>query len=245
MQRSVLLSIPLFLLLAGCGSERQKSTKHYDGEALAKQKCSQCHNLDMPPKTSDKEIAPPLYTVTVHLKDWMKTPTPDAQRQKFVDFVADYVIHPSREKSYCDPKSLKLYGLMPSQKGKVTSDEVRAIAAWAYDTYDQMKMLAAMKERNRLAAMPPWQQVLETRDCRSCHIIGAGKLAPSFPQVARKYAGDPDALKKIEASILHGSHGLWPRYKVPMRAYGDLTPRQLEGVARWILKQNKSGDSAD
>jgi len=243
MKSAFYLSALTLLLLAGCGSTQQKSTRHYDGEALAKQKCSRCHNLDMPPKTSDKEIAPPLYTVTVHLKDWMKTPTPDLQRQKFIDFLADYVIHPSREKSYCDPKSLKLYGLMPSQKGKVTPDEVRAIAAWAYDTYDQMKMLAVMKERNRLAAMPPWKQVLETRDCRSCHIIGAGKLAPSFPQIARKYAGDPDALKKIEASILHGSKGKWPRFKVPMRAYKGLTPKQLDGIARWILERNASSSA--
>ena len=243
MKSAFYLSGLALLLLSGCGSTQKKSTRHYDGEALAQQKCSHCHNLDMPPKTSDKEIAPPLYTVTVHLKDWMKTPTPDLQRQKFIDFLADYVIHPSRKKSYCDPKSLELYGLMPSQKGKITSEEAGAVAAWAYDHYDQMEMLAIVKERNRLAAMPPWKQVLETRDCKSCHIIGAGKLAPSFFQISERYVNDPDALKKIETAISRGSKGKWPNYRVPMRAYGSLTDKQLEGISRWILGSRKKRGS--
>ncbi len=238
-------TLTLFLLFLGTGCQQQQgSTRHYDGEKLAREKCSRCHNLDMPPKTSDHEAAPPLYTVTVHLKDWMKTPTPDAQRQKFIDFVADYVLHPSRDKSYCDPKSLELYGLMPSQKGKVTPEQLRAIAAWIYDHYDQMAMLRIMKERNRLAAMPPWKQVLETRDCRSCHILGAGKLAPSFPRIARRYADDPDAEKKIRDAILHGSRGKWPAFHVPMRAYDDLTPQQLEGITRWILDRKEENATA-
>jgi len=64
----------------------QKSTVHYDAPKLLETKCASCHNLDMPPKTSDDERAPPLYTVTVHLKDWIKSETDTENRAKFVAF---------------------------------------------------------------------------------------------------------------------------------------------------------------
>ncbi|WP_457606880.1 c-type cytochrome [Nitratifractor sp.] len=227
--------------LSGCGkkSSSTQASPHLDGEKLLHEKCARCHNLDMPPKTSDHEPAPPIFAVVVHLKDWMKVENPSEKRAKFIAFVQDYVLHPSREKSYCDPKSLKLYGLMPSQQGKVTKEELGAIAAYLYDEYDQMKMLARMKEINRLKRLPPYEQVLETRDCRMCHIVGAGRLAPSFPEIAKRYG--PKGAKQIRRSITEGSRGHWPKYHTPMRAYPDLTPAQLEGITQWILQQAEAG----
>ncbi|WP_456392694.1 c-type cytochrome [Nitratifractor sp.] len=241
MKTLIYLCLPI-LLLTACSdgnSAKEETISPQKGAELARQKCSRCHNLDMPPVTSDKEAAPPLFTVTVHLKDWIKADTDGERRAKFIDFVKDYVIHPSRKKSYCDPASLKTYGLMPSQKGKVTTAELGAIAAWAYDHYDQMEMLKIMKERNRLAALPPYRQVLETRDCKSCHILGAGKLAPSFAEIAERYRGQADGLERIEGAIAKGSRGRWPEYKVPMRAYEGLSPAQLRGIAQWILRGGK------
>jgi len=225
------------LLIAGCGHQETKETQvsRQEAEKVMQHVCAECHNLDMPPKTSDDEKAPPLYTVTVHLKDWMKTDDPSALRDKFISFVPDYVLHPSRKKSYCDPASLKVYGLMPSLDGQVTYAQAKAIAEIIFDRYDQMKMLALMKERNRLAALPPYRQVLETKDCRLCHIQGKGKLAPGFDEIGRKYG--VQGIEKIKEAILNGSHGKWPAYHAPMRAYKDLTPKQLDGITQWIAEQ--------
>jgi cytochrome c len=228
-------------LLSGCsGAQKHKSHSgaSLDGEVLAKAKCSSCHNLDIPPKTSEGEKAPPLYTVTVHLKDWIKADTTAEKRSKFIDFVSTYGLSPSLKTSYCDKKSLKQYGLMPSLKGKATKSEIAAIAAWAFDTYDQMAMLKIMKERNRIAAMPPYKQVLETHDCRLCHILGNGKLAPTFTQIGQKYG--PDGIEQIKTGITHGSRGKWPGFHTPMRAYRDLTDKQLSGIATWIANGAKN-----
>jgi cytochrome c len=239
------LSLPFFvvgfgaLLLSGCASSTDKKSStpavKLDGEALAKSKCSECHNLEMPPKTSEGEKAPPLYTITVHLKDWIKADTPTEGRAKFIAFAKKYTLHPSHDISYCDKKSLQTYGLMPSLEGKATEAEIAAVAAWAYDTYDQMQMMAIMKERNRLAALPPHEQVLETHDCKLCHLHGNGKLAPTFKQIGSRYG--EGGLKKIQQSITQGSHGKWPSFHTPMRPYTDLTLKQLDGIARWIATQ--------
>ena len=226
-----ILFFGIVLLFAGCNSEHH--TARLDGHKLAEQKCSQCHNLDMPPKTSDKELAPPLYTVTVHLKEWMEVNNPSELRGKFTAFVQSYVIDPDRSKSYCNKESLETYGVMPSQKGKVTEDELEAIAHYIFDTYDQMKMLEILQEKAKIEALPPAQQVLATKDCKMCHIAAAGKIAPSFAQIGKKYAKEGTA--PIKEAIVHGSKGKWPQYTIPMRAYSDLTPKQLDGITHYIL----------
>jgi len=226
-----LLFLSISLLLTACG--QQKHTANLDGEKLTEQKCAKCHNLDMPPKTSDKELAPPLYTVTVHLKDWMKVNNPSELRGKFTSFVQSYVINPDRSKSYCNKESLETYGVMPSQKGNVTEDELEVIAHHIFDRYDQMKMLEILQEKAKIDALPPAQQVLATKDCKMCHIAAAGKIAPSFAQIGKKYA--KEGVAPIKEAILHGSKGEWPQYTIPMRAYTDLTPEQLDGIAHFIL----------
>jgi len=220
------------LLFTGCSM--QKHSGNLDGEKLTETKCAKCHNLDMPPKTSEKELAPPLYTVTVHLKDWMKVDNPSELRGKFTSFVQSYVIHPDRENAYCNKESLDTYGVMPAQKGNVTEEELGAIAHHIFDRYDQMKMLEILKEKAKIDALPPAQQVLATKDCKMCHIAAAGKIAPSFAQIGKKYA--KEGIAPIKHAILHGSKGAWPKYTIPMRAYTDLTPVQLDGIAKFILK---------
>ena len=228
----VFISLLVALLFAGCGGGSKQS--NLDGSLLVEQKCASCHNLDMPPKTSEDEKAPPLFTVTVHLKDWIKVNNPSELKAKFVEFVVDYALNPSRDKSYCDKKSLDSYGLMPSLKGKVSEDELRAIASYIFDRYDQKYLLDIMKEKARIASLPPAEQVLETQDCKACHING--KAAPTFAQIGKKYANNIDAIKN---SIANGSKGKWSGFVLPMKAY-KLPQKQLDGIAEWIIKEGKN-----
>jgi len=231
----LVLFLASILLFVGCNSSSSK--KSYDAQALLEQKCSSCHNLDIPPKTSEDEKAPPLFTVTVHLKDWIKVNNPSELRGKFVSFVTDYVLNPSKEKSYCDKKSLESYGLMPSQKGKVTKDELEAIANYMFDLYDQKKLLAINQERARIAALPLHEQVLETHDCKMCHHKNDNKNAPTFKEIGKRYG--KDGVETIKNSILNGSKGKWSGYHLPMRAYKDIPKKQLNSLAKWIANGAK------
>jgi len=220
------------LSLVGCNSSKNHKPIG-DVEKLTVQKCSACHNLDMPPTIVDDEKAPPLYTVTVHLKEWMKTNNPSELKSKFVNFAKDYVINPSLDKSYCTKEALKKYGIMPSQKGNVTEDEVEAIASYIFDKYDQEKLLKIMQEKARIAALPLYQQVLETHDCKMCHNPLNTKTAPSYSMIAKRY--DNNATDILKNSITNGSRGKWKGYMLPMRAYKDISPKQLDALVKWIL----------
>ncbi len=100
------------------------------GKELFSQKCVACHTLGKP---ADKNsvVAPALNGVMRHLK--MSYP----DKTKAVAFIKDYVITPTESKAICMPQKIKRFGLMPSQKGNVTPQELDLIANWMFDNYPQ------------------------------------------------------------------------------------------------------------
>ncbi len=222
-------------LLTGC--MENNSENKLDGEVLLEQKCSKCHNLDMPPKSYENEIAPSMMAVTFHLKDFIKANDPSAHKAKISEFIKDYVINPSRSKSFCDKKSLDSYGVMPSQKGKVTVNELGAIAQYMYDTYDNQKMLKIMQEKQRLARMSIHERVLEQQRCENCHDVYKDKVAPSFLSISKKYSNN----KSLIESIKNGSKGKWKNFKLIMPPFKKMTDKDIEGMANWILNLKNKG----
>ncbi|MCK5293565.1 MAG: hypothetical protein KAJ49_02855, partial [Arcobacteraceae bacterium] len=133
MKQLLILPIITFLFL-GCTEEPK-----VDAKKVLETSCAKCHNLLMPPVIPEKELAPPMMAVAFHIKDYIKTLNPAEHKNKFANFVADYILYPSKEKSYCDEKSLKTYGLMPSLKNEITSNEAIQVANYIYDKYDAKK----------------------------------------------------------------------------------------------------------
>jgi len=234
MKKSTLFLAILFLLL-GCADEKPK--QQLDGEKLLTQKCAKCHNIEMPPKSYDNEVAPSMMAVTFHLKDFIKSENPAEHEEKIVEFVKDYVISPSAKKSLCDKESLKSYGVMPSQKGKVTADEIEAIVHYMYATYDNEKLLQAMAEKNRLARLPLQERVFEQEHCQYCHKLDKDGIAPSFQMIANRYS-QKDKATLIE-SIRNGSKGKWQGKTIPMLGFKKMSDKDVAGMADWILGLKK------
>jgi len=219
-------------VLSGC-TQSDESKNSLDGESLLKEKCAQCHNLDMPPKSYENEIAPSMMAVTFHLKDFIKSNNPSEHEGKIISFVKDYVIEPSREKSFCDKESLDSYGVMPSQKGKVSRDELEAIAHYMYANYDNLKLLKIMAEKQRLAKLSLHERVLEQQRCENCHDINKDKVAPSFKMIASRYSKDKK--ETLIKSIKEGTKGKWEGKKLPMPPYKNMSDKEVEGMVDWIL----------
>jgi len=103
----------------------------YSDEAakeLFKTKCASCHQTTRPDDISTL-VAPPIMGVMKHVK------MEYSNRDEAVAFMVDYVINPTREKAVCIPRSIKRFGLMPSQKGNVTKEELRKIVSYLYDNF--------------------------------------------------------------------------------------------------------------
>ncbi|NEW60397.1 c-type cytochrome [Sulfurovum sp. bin170] len=231
--KKIYLSLATLLLLTGCINDKPK--QKLDGEELLTQKCASCHNLDMPPKNYDNEIAPSLMAVTFHLKDLITSSNPSEHKSKIISFVQDYVVNPTAEKSICDKASLDSYGLMPSQKGKVTDDEVEAMVEYMYEYYDNKKLLEQLAEERRLKNMPPHERVMEQKGCLTCHGMEKDKVvAPSFKMISDKY--EKKDREMLIQSIKDGTKGKWENRKLPMPSFKKISDKDVEGVVDWILR---------
>jgi len=165
-----------------------------------------------------------------HLKDFMKINNDQDKAEKFIPFIQDYVIEPSREKSYCDEESLKAYGVMPSQKGNVTQEELKAIAEYMYTFYDQQVYLKEMQAKAAFDALPKGEQLAVKNGCYNCHDTIKDKVGPSFKHIAQS----PE--KNIISVIKNGSQGKWKAFhNVMMPPFkGKFSEEELKVLQQWI-----------
>lgn len=69
--------------------------------------------------------------------------------------------------------------------------------------------------------------------CTACHAVDKKIVGPSYADVAKKYAGQKDAVTTLAASIKAGGAGKWG--PVPMPAQAALSDADLSTLATWIL----------
>ena len=73
----------------------------------------------------------------------------------------------------------------------------------------------------------------KARNCMSCHMIDKKVVGPSYQDVARKYAGQKDAVDKLAAKIIKGGGGVWGL--VPMPVNTQVTNEEAKRLAAWVL----------
>jgi cytochrome c len=91
-----------------------------------------------------------------------------------------------------------------------------------------------------LAAQQPGasagEALIKESDCASCHAVDREVVGPAYTEVAKRYAGQTDAVEKLTAKIRDGGSG--------MTAHPDLTEAQRTEMVNWILEQKEQKDSA-
>jgi len=227
-----ILFLVTILFFIGC---EEKSHPNLDGKKLLEQKCSKCHNLELPPKTFADEKAPPMMAVSFHVHDFIHATNESDKISKAIDFVKDYVIHPSVSKSFCDKKSLEDYGVMPSQKGKVSQDELQVIGEYMFSHYTIKNLTDEQAREERLAKMPKGKRLAMHYNCLACHCIDKKIVGPSFQTIVKRYNGD---ILPIIQGIKNGSS---KKYKnslgARMPAFGEkLSDKEIDTIAQWIVK---------
>lgn len=97
-----------------------------DAQKIFDAKCAMCHIKTMPTNRANM-VAPALMGVMRHVK--MVYPN----KEDAVDFMVDYVQNPTKEKAICMPQKIARFGLMPSQKGNITPEELKEVTEWMFD----------------------------------------------------------------------------------------------------------------
>jgi mono/diheme cytochrome c family protein len=99
-------------------------------QELFVQKCAICHVLKMPTDHS-KMVAPPARGVMFHMGEAFKS------KEEIKKHIVDFVLEPTKEKAIC--KSVKRFGLMPSQKGNISKEELSKVADWMIENLHMSK----------------------------------------------------------------------------------------------------------
>lgn len=132
-----------FIILALLGSLEANAL---NGEKIFDAKCASCHVKLISKEETLKRIkqmkAPPMIEVSHQLKSNIKITEDidnEIHRAVVVAFIKDYVINPHLDKSMCNGGALDRFGLMPSQKGKISDEELDTVAQWVYDYYESKR----------------------------------------------------------------------------------------------------------
>jgi cytochrome c len=77
-------------------------------------------------------------------------------------------------------------------------------------------------------------KLLAKYNCQTCHSMDKSSLpGPSYRDIAKKYASDPQAVGDLEASVLNGSSGTWGNSAMPAN---DVPNNDLQRLIVWILQ---------
>ena len=117
-----------------------------DGEKVFEKACASCH-IKMITKSELMKVmktvkAPPMIEVSSQLKNNIKIVEDiddEIHRAVVISFIKDYILYPDLDKSMCTGAALDRFGLMPSLKGKLSEEELNAVAVWVYDYYVDKK----------------------------------------------------------------------------------------------------------
>ncbi len=80
------------------------------------------------------------------------------------------------------------------------------------------------------------QALATSKNCMACHAVDKKLVGPSYKEVAAKYKGDADAVKRLAVTIQKGStpgKGNWG--PVPMPANAQVNEADAAKLAAWVL----------
>ncbi|MFN3883834.1 MAG: c-type cytochrome [Rhodocyclaceae bacterium] len=76
-------------------------------------------------------------------------------------------------------------------------------------------------------------ELAKKSNCMSCHMVDKKLVGPAYQDVAKKYAGDKDAVKKLSEKVKKGGKGVWG--EVPMPPNAAVKDADIETLVKWIL----------
>jgi cytochrome c len=75
--------------------------------------------------------------------------------------------------------------------------------------------------------------LLVKKNCLACHSIDKRKYGPKLNEVASKYVGDKDAVKKLAKKIKAGGKGVWGEDIMPPQP--QVTNADAQALAKYVL----------
>jgi cytochrome c len=75
-------------------------------------------------------------------------------------------------------------------------------------------------------------KLMSKYNCQACHALDKKLVGPSFKDVAHKYAGEADAVQKLEGKVKNGGSGAWGPIPMPPN---NVPATDLDTLVEWIV----------
>ncbi|TSJ39351.1 carbohydrate-binding protein [Mucilaginibacter corticis] len=80
-------------------------------------------------------------------------------------------------------------------------------------------------------------------DCKACHAVNTKVLGPAFVDVAKRYAGNKEAVNTLALKIIKGGNGVWGEHA--MSAHPQLSKDDASEIVKYILTLNDAKPAAN
>ena len=77
------------------------------------------------------------------------------------------------------------------------------------------------------------EALAKSKNCMACHSIDKKVVGPAYKDVAKKFAGQKDAVDMLATAIVKGSKGVWG--PVPMPANPQVSAAEATELATWVM----------
>jgi cytochrome c len=71
------------------------------------------------------------------------------------------------------------------------------------------------------------------KNCMSCHSVEKKVIGPAYKDIAKKYAGQKDAVDMLAGKIQKGGAGVWG--PIPMPANAQVNAAEAKTLATWVM----------
>lgn len=82
------------------------------------------------------------------------------------------------------------------------------------------------------AAMADASAMAQLKGCMNCHQIDKKVVGPAFKDVAKKHAGEADAVAHLASKVKNGGVGAWGQIPMPPN---NVTEEEAKQLVEWVL----------
>ena len=132
-----LLMIGILGLILGTTSNAASN-----GEELFTNKCAICHSLTRPTNKSEM-LAPPAKGIMFHMHEMFSSD------EKILAHIEDFSMNPTQETALLKGAVTK-FGLMPSQVGSITKEELKIVSQWMIDNLNMTKQQHTKNQKSHM-----------------------------------------------------------------------------------------------
>ncbi len=226
------------------------------GEELFNKNCSSCHanilGITNNGGYDNSYITPAPYVTDLISKLRKETQT----KEKFVDFIKEYIQNPDKRKTLYGKKAIKKFGLMPSLKGVMNDEDIVKLTDFLYTYNDEKTKVEKPKE---VVKKITHEEELFNKNCSSCHaqilgIVNNGgydnsyitsapyvtdlisklkketKTKEKFVEFIKEYIQNPDKRRTLYGKKAIKKFGLMPSLK------GAMSEEEISGLANFLYQ---------